>query len=141
MQTVQKIAPDSDFRLVCVQMAWPRIAVPSIEYVAWPARIHQDRLTLHVLDNQWLHELSYMRFDLLQRVQEQCRECKIADVRFVVGPVPAPTSAARKIPELRFELPAEPSVDTLDALRSIGDNELRHAMANARQALGLRSRG
>ncbi len=136
-----QLVPRDRLRLTRIQIAWPSIAPGRLREVAWPGSIASDTLTVHVLDNQWLHELMYMRAELLERVQKACPAVGIAALRLRVGalaelpperpppPDPPPPS-----------LPLEPTTETVDALKSIADSSLRQAMANARMALAGRLR-
>jgi hypothetical protein len=96
---------------------------------------------VHVLDNQWLHELMYMRAELLERVQKSCPAARIEALRLRVGTMPElPREAPPRPDPSAPTLPSEPAADTIAALKAIGDSSLRQAMANARMALSGRLR-
>ena len=66
------------------------------------------RLYLHVDDNQWLHELSYMRHDLLAKLRRACPTAGIKELRLRVGevelvppPEPVPEPPPETEPEAR----------------------------------------
>lgn len=141
LDAVRKIVPPDRLRLTRVQIAWPEIAPGHLREVAWPANVQGNTLLLAVLDNQWLHELTYLRNDLLRRIQHSCAQAEIREIRFRVGalPEPWPTTPVRADPVVEA-LPDEPSRETLDALHDIEDTGLRQLMANARMALSSRLR-
>jgi hypothetical protein len=98
-------------------------------------------LTLVIADNQWLHELQYMRIELLERVCKCCPEAQVASMRMRVGPIPLPLFVGETPePPPPPTLPEQPDRDTIAALRAIDDPALRQAMANARLALSGRLR-
>lgn len=140
--TLRKIVPDERVRLVRLQLAWDDAMPTRLRGVAAPASVDGEVLVVHVKDNQWLHELAYLRSDMLARVQAQCPAARIASMRLRVGVVPDPPPPVRlePVPETP-RLAMQPERETIDAIDSIGDDGLRHAIATARLALtGLGSR-
>jgi hypothetical protein len=140
-RAVEQLVPRDRLRLTRVQIAWSAIAPGRLREVAWPGSIASDTLTVHVLDNQWLHELMYMRAELLERVQKACPAAGIGALRLRVGPLAEPVPDRRPTRDSTPpSLPIEPDAATVAALKSIGDSGLRQAMANARMALAGRLR-
>jgi hypothetical protein len=140
-RAVEQLVPRDRLRLTRVQIAWPTIAPGRLREVAWPAALASGTLTVHVLDNQWLHELMYMRAELLERVQKSCPAARIEALRLRVGPMPELPREAPPRPDPRAPtLPPEPAPETIAALKAIGDSALRQTMANARMALSGRLR-
>lgn len=130
--------PRDRVELARLQNAWPRLVPRHLQEVAWPAALGSGRLVLHVDDNQWLHELSYMRHDLLAKLRRACPTAGLRELRLRVGevelvpppePVPEPVVPG---------LPREPERATIEAMEAIEDPELRDAVAAARLALGSR---
>ena len=70
-----------------VREVWPRVAGPNLEAHAWPAAVASDTLIVHVHDSQWLHELTYMRQDLLRRLQALVPTAELAVLRLRLGEV------------------------------------------------------
>lgn len=130
--------PRDRISLARLQSVWPGIVPRHLQEVAWPARLSGGRLIVHVDDNQWLHELTYMRQDLLQRLSRACPAAKLTELRLRVGQVeivPPP----EPVPEPSIPgLPLEPERATIDAMEAIDDAQLRDAVASARLALGMR---
>lgn len=133
---LSKIVPSERLALTRLQIAWAAEVPQRVQRVAWPAAwTRGGELVIHVRDNQWLHELTYLRSDLLGTLRRACPEVKVPDLRLRVGVVevtpPPEAEPDRRAPAL----PAEPDRATVDALQSVDDPELRQAMANARLAL------
>jgi hypothetical protein len=140
-RAVEQLVPRERLRLTRVQIAWTSIAPGRLREVAWPGAVSSGTLTVHVLDNQWLHELMYMRAELLERVQKSCPAAGIEALRLRVGPLAELPPEAPPRPEPAAPtLSAEPDPETIAALKSIGDGRLRQTMANARLALSGRLR-
>lgn len=124
--------------LARLQIAWPTVVPRHLQEVAWPARLSAGRLVVHVDDNQWLHELTYMRRDLLERLRRLVPKAKLRELRLRVGPVEI-TPPPEPVPEPDVPgLPPEPERETIDAMEAIDDARLRDAVATARLALGSR---
>lgn len=133
---LRKIVPDERVRLVRLQLAWDDAMPARLRGIAAPASVDGEQLVVHVKDNQWLHELTYLRSDMLARVQSQCPEARVATMRLRVGVVPEPPPPVRlePVPEAPT-LAMQPARETIDAIEAVGDDGLRHAIATARMAL------
>jgi len=140
--TLRKIVPDERVRLVRLQLAWDDVMPARLRGVAAPASVDGAVLVVHVRDNQWLHELAYLRSDMLARVQTQCPAARVSTMKLRVGAVPEPPPPVRlePLPE-KVRLAMQPERETIDAIDAVGDDTLRHAIATARLALtGVGSR-
>jgi predicted nucleic acid-binding Zn ribbon protein len=136
------VGPET-IRLMQVRDAWPRVAGPNLEAHAWPAAISGDALIVHVHDSQWLHELTYMRQDLLRRLQALAPAAELGALRLRLGEV-VPV-AERRLPEPIRPTPLppprlspEPDEATRRALDAVHDPELKQIIAGARVMLGRR---
>jgi len=95
-------------------------------------------LVLHVHDNQWLHELGYLRQALLERLHDQLPTVDVESIEMRIGRIPATTDTGGPVPDRPMPAPLSlnPPAETLAALNHIDDHELREAIAAARYALG-----
>lgn len=135
------VVPHDQLRLTRIQMEWAAIAPAQLLAVTWPDRVRDHTLTIVVRNNQWLHEITYLRTGLTDRLLAQCPKLGVDKLRFRVGLVPERPPVRRPPPPPPvMSLPDEPAPDTLHALREIGDAGLRQVMANARMALTTRMR-
>ncbi|MBK7826677.1 MAG: DUF721 domain-containing protein [Nannocystis sp.] len=143
-ELVRRHVGDDTIRLMQVRELWPRIAGPggaALEAHSWPASVSGDLLTLNVHDSQWLHELTYLRQDLLRRLGELAPGIRLRSLRVRLGEVPP--LAIRRPPETQLPppLPAprfspEPDEETRRALDAVADPELKQLIAGARIMLG-----
>ena len=135
-KALRSIVPGDRLRLVRLQIAWSDALPERLAKVAWPIAVDGANLVVHVLDNQWLHELTYLRSDLLERIRERAPEAGIEVLRLRVGEVvPPPPRPAPEIVAPAIVLPMQPAAETLEAIAAVGDDDLRGAIALARQAL------
>ncbi len=141
-KALRSIVPAERLRLVRVQIAWADALPARLQRVATPVAIDDATLVVDVVDNQWLHELQYLRSDLLERIREALPDGGVSKLRLRVGQVPPPPEV-RVIPVVASTpvLALQPSADTLEAIASIPDDGLRDTIATARQALTRLGRG
>jgi hypothetical protein len=130
--------PRDQVRLSHVREAWEEMATATVAARAWPAAVSGDELVIDVHDNQWLHELTYLRQSLLDRIRSHCPTAQIGRIRLRIGPVPqrSPRPPEPTEPPPHSILSPEPSADTRSALDSVTDPDLRNLLAGARVALG-----
>lgn len=134
-KAIRAIVPADRLRLVRLQIAWADGMPDHVARVAAPVGFDGPTLVVHVLDNQWLHELQYLRADLLDLVRQWDRGT-ISMIRMRVGEVVPLIATERPAPAvLESPLPAQPAAETLAAIREIESDDLRRAIATARQAL------
>jgi hypothetical protein len=133
---LRKIVPDERVRLVRLQLAWDDVMPARMRGIAAPAGVDGEVLTVHVRDNQWLHELAYLRADMLGRLHSQCPEARIATIKLRVGVVPEPPPPVPIEPvREKIRLSMQPEAGTLAAISEVDDEGLRHTIATARLAL------
>jgi len=137
----QHVAVDT-IRLMHVQDAWANIAGRQLAARTWPTAISGDLLVIHVHDSQWLHELTYMRQDLLQRLDvllpgaaPKLLKLRLGEVLPVAQrPVPESPPPPPKLAPPQFS--PEPDAGTRAALDAVSDPELKQILAGARVMLG-----
>lgn len=78
--------------------AWDRVVGKHIAKHAQPVRLDARRLVVHVRSAVWLHELSLMRDDLRQRINEWMEREIVTEIFLVLGPVGEPGAKAGKPP-------------------------------------------
>lgn len=128
--------------LLHVRDVWPRVAGPALEARTWPAAVHGETLVVHVHDSQWLHELTYMRQDLLRKLQALAPSTRLTGLRLRLGEVPlvsqrtTPDPTPPPPPLAPARLSPEPDLATRAALDAVADPELKQILAGARVMLG-----
>jgi hypothetical protein len=135
---VRRHVPDAKVRLLRLQSLWSELATPRIAARTWPTWIEGTELKVAVQDNQWLHELAYLRQDLLDRIRREVPEAGIESLRLRLGRVPELDDRRPDAPRppTRRGLSSDPPPETIEALSGIHDAELRDLAAAARMTLG-----
>lgn len=145
-QLVHKYVPREAYHLFRIQQQWSELAGPSLQLQTWPASLTKNVLTIHVSDHQWLHELHYLRQELLANICQAFPRIPVESLRLRLAQVPdqemrrkwqrsqEETAAIEYQPALA-ELP---EVETMQAMANVRDEELKHAIAAARLMLGKR---
>lgn len=129
-------------RLTRVRALWLELMPRNVVEHVWPMLVQGERLIVHVQDSQWLHEMTYWRQDLLERLLGGWPEAEIERIDAFVGELP-PLAQRRPAQPNREPSPIHPPVlspevpaETIDALNQIRDPRLRDALARARWQLG-----
>ena len=143
-ELVRRHVGDDTIRLMQVRELWPRIAgagATALEAHSWPVGVSGELLTVHVHDSQWLHELTYMRQDLLRKLAQLAPGGAVRNLRMRLGEVPPVAGrrlqeAPRPAPLPAPRLSAEPDEATRRALDAVADPELKQLIAGARIMLG-----
>lgn len=112
--------------------SWPEIVGPLLSGKTSPAKLRARVLTVLVLNHAWAQELQLRKQDLLDRIRAILGNEEVADIRFLVGPLPESEPEERKFPTGNENaLPAaEP-----EGIAAIADPETREILrAVARKA-------
>lgn len=125
--------------LAAITSAWPQAVGEAVARQAWPLRIGRDG-TLHVATTSatWAFELDRMAAEILERLASQLEGGQVpAKLRFAVGPVPEPGTAAEDALALSSQtpIPTPEEVATAAAAAAvIDDPDLRELVARAARA-------
>jgi len=97
-----------------------------------PSMLAGGVLQVSVSNSNWLHEMRFMKTQILERLQAMLPDTPISDIRFRVGPVPRPQEPVdmEPLPELS---PGEQEHISSQAA-CIRDEELRGAFEAAMRA-------
>ncbi|MBI5478691.1 MAG: DUF721 domain-containing protein [Deltaproteobacteria bacterium] len=124
-------------------VAWADVAGPRVAARTRAERLKDGVLTVRVDGAAWLNELTYLKADLLARLNEHLGGGVVRDIRFLPGTVPqAPARPAPAAPE---EEP--PPLDPMVAARiraeaeAIADPALREAIVALRLKVARRPPG
>ena len=112
--------------------SWPEIVGPLLAGKTSPAKLRARILTVLVLNHAWAQELQMRKQDLLDRIRRILGNEEVADIRFLVGPLPDDGPGPLEyLPGSGNALPAaEP-----DGIQEIHDPETREILrAVARKA-------
>ncbi len=71
-----------------LQQEWKAIAGPFVASHTWPTRIRFHTLHVAVENSVWLHQLTYLKATLLEKIQSEMREINLEDIIFRIGDIP-----------------------------------------------------
>lgn len=110
---------------VRLRTRWSAIIGPEAARRTQPGRLENGCLTIIVDNSPWLHELSLRQVELAARLGEHVPE--VRSLRFVIGPVAAPPSAARAEKPRPARLTPEDAREIDDTVSVIRDEDVASA--------------
>lgn len=70
-----------------IRQVWNRIVDPGIGDNAQPAAINRTTLLVHVSSSPWLHQLQFLKKDILSRLNAELSTLVLEDLLFKIGPL------------------------------------------------------
>jgi predicted nucleic acid-binding Zn ribbon protein len=129
-------------------LQWDKVVGPRVADRTLPDRLEKGVLWVRVETSSWMHQLSFMKEDIIAKANELCGEEVVSDLHFHLGrhnrKANDPLSAAIRIrrPPLR-ERPLPPPARGRalraieDEAKGVEDDELRQAIIDVRRRLNL----
>jgi len=122
--------------------AWNRAVGPQIGAKAQPDRQRDDVLYVRVSTSVWMHELQFMKQDIIARLNELLGATAISQIRFFIGEVDAPP-AKPSAPGVSLDttrLKADEKDYIAKTLAGVSDPELKQVLQAAMARSILRGR-
>ncbi len=69
-----------------IRYVWNRIVDPGIRENAQPAAINKTVLLVNVSSSPWLHQLQFLKQDILSRLNDEMSPLILEDMIFKIGP-------------------------------------------------------
>lgn len=108
-----------------IWMVWEQAVGTRIASHASPAAFRDGTLTLTVDSAPWMQQLTYLKKELIAKVNEQLREEMVTDIYMKGGRVVVPPPAAAPPVDRRRQLSAEELAWITEQAQSVADPELR----------------
>ena len=107
--------------------AWNRAVGPQIGAKAQPDRLRDDVLYVRVATSVWMHELQFMKQDIISKLNGILGGTKVAQIRFFIGEVEAPRvkHAGADVRLDDRDLKAEEKDYILKTLAGVADPDLK----------------
>ncbi len=129
-------------------LQWDKVVGPRVADRTLPDRLEKGVLWVRVETSSWMHQLSFMKEEIIAKANELCGEEVVKDLHFHLGrharKANDPLSAAvriRRPPLPQRQLPPPAKGRALRAIEaeasSIEDEELRDAIIDVRRRLNL----
>ncbi len=122
--------------------AWNRAVGPQIGAKAQPDRLRDDVLYVRVCTSVWMHELQFMKQDIIARLNEVLGSPAVSQIRFFIGEVDAPPakSVAQSLSLDAAALKADEKAYIDNTLASVSDPELKEILKKTMSRSILRGR-
>ncbi|MHB8772125.1 MAG: DciA family protein [Syntrophales bacterium] len=116
----------TDRRLLAI---WRRAVGPQIAAQTHPDSLKRGVLFVRVSAPVWMHQLTFMREEILARIRELAAPEEVRNLRFTIGEIP-PDPSGRAYPAAESVLPPAPLAGrdrtmVLASLETVRDPELR----------------
>jgi hypothetical protein len=115
---------------------WAQLVGPRIAERTRPVGWHRGTLTVAVASSAWLNELSFMRAELLERINAELGKDTVRTLRLVTAdlPPPRPRAAAAPPPEPPRPPPGFAQELERQTAGAVDDDRLQRAIVRARLA-------
>ena len=122
--------------------AWNRAVGPQIGAKAQPDRLRDDVLYVRVSTSVWMHELQFMKQDIIARLNDVLGSTAVSQIRFFIGEVDAPAAkpAAQTVPFSSAALQADEKAYIDNTLAGVSDPELKEILQKTMSRSILRGR-
>jgi predicted nucleic acid-binding Zn ribbon protein len=122
--------------------AWNRAVGPQIGAKAQPDRIRDDVLYVRVSTSVWMHELQFMKQDIIEKLNGVLGATAVSQIRFFIGNVEAPPAkpSAQSVSFDAADLKADERDYIHCTLAGIADPELREILRETMSRSILRGR-
>jgi predicted nucleic acid-binding Zn ribbon protein len=113
--------------------AWNRAVGFQIGSKAQPDRLRDDVLYVRVATSVWMHELQFMKQDIIAKLNGILKGSPITQIRFFIGEVEAPTAKREQPVPLADVGDLKPGEAKFidDAVADVADPELRDVVKRA----------
>ncbi|MCP4448808.1 MAG: DUF721 domain-containing protein [Myxococcales bacterium] len=139
---------DKEVREHRLLLQWASVVGPRVADRTLPDRLEKGVLWVRVESSTWMHQLNFMKEDIIAKANDLCGEEVVKDLHFHLGrhsrKANDPLSAAvriRRPPLPARPLPAPARGPALRAIEdeaaAVADDELREAIIDVRRRLNL----
>lgn len=123
-----------------LQIRWKELVGPQIASHTYPAEIRFDTLSLRVDSAVWMHQLSFLKREIIEKCNRLLGNESIRKLQLRIGPLPAAVETAEETAAPEGECTAEEAAFIEQQLLSIPDLELKEAVRRALRRHCLKER-
>ncbi len=84
---LKTLRPEADVGLVQVWQLWDDVVGRAIAENARPAAFKGKLLLVHVASSPWIHQLQFLKREIIQKLNAALGQDLIEDIKFKIGPV------------------------------------------------------
>ena len=78
---------DTDTSLIRVRQIWDSVVGDVIAQNARPAAVRGRVLLVHVASSTWVHQLQFLKADIIEKLNQALNRRQIEDLKFKIGPL------------------------------------------------------
>jgi hypothetical protein len=109
---------------------WRQSVGPQIATRTHPENINRGTLFVKVATSVWMHELQYMKKEIIEKMNRLFGKETVQNIRFVIGEIPPQPAAEKRDekPDLDLDTPSltdDDKKEITSSLSAVGDEELR----------------
>lgn len=105
---------------------WPEIVGAVLAAHTSPLRIKFRKLHVTVENSMWLHQLSFLKGSVLEKIRSEMGQDLLTDIIFRVGEIPILTTSTSHEEPVPPHVSAENLMAATECSRVIEDQDLRH---------------
>lgn len=124
-----------------LQMRWKEIVGPQIASHTYPAEIRFDTLQLRVDSAVWMHQLSFLKREIIEKCNRLLGNESIRKLQLRTGPLPAAVASSEETAAPQGTCTAEETAFIEQQLLLVPDAELKEVVRRALQRHLLKHRG
>lgn len=131
--TAKRLKIDKRISIHSLGSRWKSIFGPSIGMHSYPAKLVGKKLTILVDHPTWMQELSFLKPQVLAKIQEELKGTDIRDIRFELGQHPSAPPEENRFPHHSAKRKLEEEeIDFIErAAEQIDDPEIQGAARRA----------
>jgi predicted nucleic acid-binding Zn ribbon protein len=85
-QLLHSLRPEFNARVTELWLAWPAVVGPAVSDNTRPVAVNNRTLLVHVSSSAWLHQLQFLKREILQGLNAAVEAVDLDDIVFKIGP-------------------------------------------------------
>lgn len=86
-EVLNRCRSESDIGMTEVWRLWESAVGKEIAENACPAAFKGTMLLVHVTSSTWIHELQFLKKDIIKKVNDALGEEQVEEIKFKIGPI------------------------------------------------------
>jgi hypothetical protein len=111
-----------------LQTQWKDIVGEVLAAHTWPTRIRFRKLFIAVETTVWLHQLTYLKSTLMEKIQSQTPNLYLKDIVFRIGEIPEQRGDKPESKNVTPHVSAESLMTATEYTREVTNEEIRYSL-------------
>lgn len=112
-----------------LQQQWKRLVGEAMASHTWPTRIKFHKLHVIVDNSVWLHQLTYLKPTLVEKIQAEMKDLTLEDIIFRIGEIPECPEEGAPGDTAQPHVSPDARMTARDYTQAVTDEELRDSLA------------